>query len=284
MPSVAVLGLGAMGGTLAARLVECGTEVHGYDISDAAIKRLQDNGGRASTRLEVALAGKDIVISNLPNDEILWSVVQGGLKDQLRPEQSFVETSTILPQTMVKIAAELDGKVREVVDAPVSGGPPEAQVGKLSILVGCDSDVSQSTLGVLSQLGTVHVLGKVGTGKSLKLVNNMISLSNTAIAMEALQLGKSLGLDYQTMYDVLTKSGGASTMLSKRGSYVIDDDFSARFEVSLAEKDTRLALELAHKQRFPTPLLANVHQRYEAAVAAGLSKEDICALIKLYKN
>lgn len=283
MPSVAVIGLGAMGGTLAARLVECGVKVHGYDISPAAIQRLQARGGEASSRLDEAVRGAEIVISNLPNDDILTSVVQGGLADMLRPDQSFVEMSTILPTTMHAISKTLAGRVREIVDAPVSGGPPEAKLGKLSLLVGADKDIDSGTYDVLSKLGSVNVVGQVGNGKALKLVNNMISMSNTAIAMEAMQLGKSLGLDYKTMYDVLCQSGAASTMLRKRGAYVLEDDFSARFEVSLAEKDTRLALQLAQKLHFPTPLLANVHQRYEAAMACGLGKEDVCALIKLYR-
>ena len=285
MSSVAVIGLGAMGGTLAARLVECGMKVHGYDISSPAIERLQAKGGKASANLEQAISGADVVICNLPNDEILLSIMnEGGMINLLKSHQSFVEMSTILPATMIAVSKALQGKVCEVVEAPVSGGPPEAKIGKLSLLVGAERDLESRTYDVLTKLGTVLIVGKeAGSGKAMKLVNNMISMSNTAIAMEAMQLGRSLGLDYETMYNVLSKSGAASTMLNKRGQYVLDDDFTARFEVSLAEKDTRLALQLAQKLHFPTPLLANVHQRYETAMANGLAKQDICALIKLYR-
>ncbi|KAG4432261.1 hypothetical protein IFR05_012267 [Cadophora sp. M221] len=284
MSSVAVIGLGAMGGTLAVRLVECGVNVHGYDISMPAIQRLQAKGGRASMKLEDSIAGADVIICNLPNDEIVLSVVGSGIIDMLKPNQSFVEMSTILPATMIAVCKALQGRVREIIDAPVSGGPPEAKVGKLSLLVGTEKDIESRTYDILSKLGSVLIVGKeVGSGKAMKLVNNMISMSNTAIAMEAMQLGRSLNLEYKTMYEVLSKSGAASTMLSKRGAYILEGDFTARFEVSLAEKDTRLALQLAQKLHFPTPLLANVHQRYEAAMASGLGKEDICALIKLYR-
>lgn len=282
MSNVTVIGLGAMGGTLATRLIECGINVHGYDISQPAVERLKANGGQASSDLDTALADANIVITNLPNDDILMSVLQGGLLEKLKPEQSFVEMSTILPTTMQSVAKLLEGKVKEILDCPVSGGPPEAKLGKLSLLIGTDTEPQPTTLDVLSNLGSINIIGEVGHGSTLKLVNNIMSLSNTAIAMEALELGKSMGLEYKAMYDVLTKSGGASTMLTKRGAYVIDDDFTARFEVSLAEKDTRLALQLAQKMHFPTPMLANVHQRYEMAMASGLAKEDIAALIKLY--
>lgn len=284
MPTVTVIGLGAMGGTLAARLVECGFEVHGYDISSAAVERLQAKGGKASSDLDSALADAQTVICNLPDDDILMSVLQNGLAHKLSSNQAFVEMSTILPTTMLTVAKLLSDKVKEIVDAPVSGGPPEAKLGKLSLLVGADREVESSTLEILSKLGSVSMVGKVGNGKALKLVNNMISMSNTAIATEAMELGKFMGLEYKPMYEVLCKSGAASTMLTKRGAYIVEDDFTARFEVSLAEKDTRLALQLAQKLHFPTPLLANVHQRYEAAMASGLAKEDVCALIKLYKR
>ena len=283
MASVAVIGLGAMGGAIAVRLTQNGVDVHGYDISKPAVDRFISAGGKASSNLE-AVTAAHIVITSLPNDEILWSVLQSGLIDKLRPDQTFVEMSTILPQTMTAVASALKDRVRESVDAPVSGGPNEAMAGELSLLVGVEGQLQPQTHDLLSKLGTVNLLGKVGNGKALKLVNNMMSLGTTAVAMEAFQLGAELGLDYKVMYNVLSKSGGGSTMFNKRGPYILQNDFTARFAVYLAEKDTGLALQMAHKQRYPTPLLANVHQRYESAIAQGLGEEDIVALIKLYKR
>ena len=284
MSSVLVIGLGAMGGAMAVRLTKCGVNVQGYDISTTAVERFTAAGGKGTSNLSEALSTTDVVITSLPNDEILWSVLRSELIDKLRPEQSFVEMSTILPQTMTAVAKDLKGKVAEIVDAPVSGGPNEALAQKLSILVGVDGELKQSTHDVLSHLGSVNLLGKVGNGKTLKLVNNMISMANVAIFTEAFQLGKELGLEYQAMYDVLQNSGGSSTMLKKRIPYVLDDDFSARFSVNLAEKDTGLALRMAHQQKYPTPMLANVHQKYEDAVSRGLGEEDIVSLLKLHRR
>ena len=284
MTTVLVIGLGAMGGAIALRLTQCGIKVKGYDVSVAATERFVAAGGNAATKLVEAVAVADVVITSLPNDEILMGLLRSQLLDMLRPEQSFVEMSTILPQTMVTVAAELKGKVNEVVDAPVSGGPNEAKAGKLSLLVGIEGEMKWSTYDYLAHLGTVNLLGKVGNGKSLKLVNNMISLGNTALLTEAFQLGSELGLEYETMYNVLRKSGGSSTMFVKRIPYILEDDFSARFSVNLAEKDTGLALQMAHQQQYPTPMLANVHQRYEHAISQGLGEEDIVSLIKLHKR
>lgn len=304
MATVGVIGLGAMGGSVAARLAKAGVSVHGYDISPAAVQRLMEAGGRgSSTSLDELMSSSDVIITSLPTDEILWESLQSGILERLQPRHTFVELSTVLPQTMEKIALALQDKVAEIVDAPVSGGPGEALAGKLSLLVGVglprkgqehgqngdqngklEVELQPRTREVLSKLGAINIVGTVGSGKSLKLINNMMSLANTAVAMEALQLGADLGLEYQTMYDVLGRSGASSLMFNKRVPYILADDFTARFAVRLAEKDLRLTLQMAHGQRYATPLLANVHQRYEAAMAEGLEDEDIVALIKLHRR
>ncbi|OBT71141.1 hypothetical protein VF21_09560 [Pseudogymnoascus sp. 05NY08] len=283
MSSVVVIGLGSMGGSIAHRLTQIGFDVHGCDISQSAIDRFISVGGKASSDLE-AVATAQFVITSLPNDEILWSTLRSGLIDKLHPNQTYIEMSTILPETMTAVATLLKDKVHEIIDAPVSGGPNEAKEGKLSLLVGVEGQLQAQTSDLLSKLGSVNLIGTVGNGKALKLVNNMISLGITAVAIEGFQLGAELGLDPKTMYDVLSKSSASSTMFNKRGPYILQDDFSARFAVYLAEKDTGLALQIAHKQRYPTPLLANVHQRYESAMAQGLGQEDIAALIKLNRK
>ena len=280
MPSVLVCGLGAMGGALAVRLLETGVDVKGYDIDEAAIQRFIDIGGKACCNLDT-VSEYEVIITSLPNDEILRSFVNDKLLDRLERHQTLVEMSTVLPQTMVDIARQLEDKVKQTVDCPVSGGPNEAKRGALSLLVGVDGELEPFVETMLSKVGTINLIGGVGQGKKMKLINNAISLSNTAIMTEAFRLGQELGLDLNTMYRTLSKSGAASTMLTKRIPYAIDDDYSARFSVELAEKDTRLALQMAHEEKFPTPLLANVHQRYESAIRKGLGREDIVSLIKL---
>ncbi|OJJ54894.1 hypothetical protein ASPSYDRAFT_34717 [Aspergillus sydowii CBS 593.65] len=285
MCSVGVIGLGAMGGAIALRLTQTGFDVRGYDISQPAIDRFASLGGTASCDLDLVTAAK-LVITSLPNDEILWSALRSGLMGKLRPDQTLIEMSTILPQTMTDIERALKEEVPgiEIVDAPLSGGPNEAREGKLNMLVAAEGQLRPDTNALLSKLGTVDMLGSVGNGKALKLVNNMISLGIAAVATEGFQLGVELGLDQETIYKVLCKSSASSKMFGKRGAYILENDFAARFAIYLAEKDTRLALQTAHNQRFPTPILANIHQRYESAIAGRLDKEDIAALVKLYRK
>lgn len=283
MTLIFVIGLGAMGGALALRLHECGYNVTGFDVSEAARERYKAAGGQAAPSLD-AVEEKDVVITSLPNDEILLSVLRNELLAKLKSHHIVIEMSTILPQTMLVIADELKGKVKQLIDSPVSGGPNEAKRGALSMLVGCEAELEKPIRDLLATLGRVELMGKVGNGKTIKLVNNMISLGNTAVLTEAFQLGVELGLDPKTMYEVLCNSGGSSTMLKKRIPYVLDEDFSARFSVNLAEKDTRLALRMAHEQNYPTPLLANVHQQYQAAASRGFGEDDAISTIKLHRR
>lgn len=283
MVAVAVIGLGAMGGAVAQRLVQAGQDVTGFDISQAAVDRLVAANGQAFTNFD-AVEDADIIITSLPNDEIVMAVLDNEVIKRLQPHQTFVEISTLLPQTMYTIVSKLTGKVREIVDAPVTGGPNEARNGKLGMFVGVQGGILQTpTQDVLSQLGTLSVVGKPGDGKALKLVNNSMSLGNIAVAVEAFQLGTSLGLDRQAMYDVLCKSGGSSTMFNKRIPYALASDYAARFAVYLAEKDSRLALETARRQNMATPVLSLVHQQCLAAVGKGLGDQDVIALLKLYE-
>ena len=288
--SVSVIGLGAMGGAIAARLAENGFSVIGFDVSEEARQRFSNrtstcNSARASGNLTESVNLSDVIITSLPNDDIVNDCVIKQIMPNMKATQTFIEMSTILPQTMKSIAEKLEGKVDEIVDSPVSGGPLEASDGNLSLLVGCQGgSVKQRTLEILSKLGTVNIVGKVGDGKSLKLVNNMMSMGNIAVAMEAFQMGANLGLDPDKMYQVLSKSGGGGVQFNKRGPFLLKDDFFARFAIYLAEKDTRLALETAHKINYHTPILANIHQMYQQAMSQGLGHEDILALIKLYRK
>jgi len=240
MPTVGVIGLGAMGGAIAARLAHQQLNVYGYDINPASVERLVAAGGKgSSTSMDDVVSLAEIIITSVPNADILRSVLQSGLLERLQPKHSFVEMSTILPQEMEEIAGLIGDRVAEVVDAPVSGGPPQALEGKLSLLVGVGTlrnvpephkaQLQPRTEEVLSKLDSINLVGSVGQGKIIKLINNMISLGTPAVVVEALQLGAYLGLDYSTMYDVLSRSGAASVTFNERVPYVLENDFSARF-------------------------------------------------------
>jgi 3-hydroxyisobutyrate dehydrogenase-like beta-hydroxyacid dehydrogenase len=277
--NVGVIGLGAMGGALAERVLGAGFDTEVFDLSGAAVERLTALGARAGTIHTVAQS--DVLIINLPNDAIVTDV-GGQLAGNLGDTTRVIEMSTIGPDT-VRALRDTLGAV-EFVDAPVSGGPMEARSGELSLLVGVDQPLTEAPRSVLETVGTINPVGKVGDGKAVKLVNQMMAMGNVAVAVEAFQLGINLGVDSELLYDVLSRSGGRSNHFNKRMPWVIADDFDARFAVRLAEKDLRLAIALSHDNSYATPITATIHQVYETAMSRDLADEDVVALIKLYRR
>jgi 3-hydroxyisobutyrate dehydrogenase-like beta-hydroxyacid dehydrogenase len=277
---IGVLGLGKMGGAFAARLRDQGYETYGYDPSDAATERFVAEGGIAASLKSVADC--HTVISSLPSDSEVIAVFD----DQLLADLSggtLIELSTILPSTMVALAGKAATHDVQVVDCPVSGGFNDARAGTIVLLVGADKAVLERNTELLNAMGVVRYVGKVGNGKIVKLVNNMMSLGNMVVAAEAFALGASLGMDGQELFDVLNQSGGRSLSFTRRIPSVLQRDFSARFALYLAEKDLRLALEMGHQGSYPMPVTAAVHQVYEMATTMGLSSEDQAAVIKVYQ-
>lgn len=282
-PTVGLIGLGAMGGAVARRLVASGVDLTVHDVSPNAMAAIAELGAKTAPAAK-DLAATDIVLVSLPNDDIVEEVlVRQGLLAHLSGKV-VVELSTILPDTMHRIDAEAAHHGVETVDSPVSGGPNEALAGKLVLMVGAEAAVLEKVEPVISLLGTLNHVGPVGAGKSMKIVNNMMSMGNVVLASEAFALGVQLGLEPTRLYEILSVSGGASTQFVKRAPYVLDKDYTSRFAVGLAEKDLRLALAVGHHAKLPLPIAAQVHQIYEMGVATGIGQEDAIAVFKLYEQ
>lgn len=280
---VGMIGLGTMGGAIATRLVQAGLQIRVFDVDSDAVASLAEVGA-TPVASAAELTGCRLLLTSLPNDAIVEDVlVKQGLLDEV-PGAILVELSTILPTTMLRIAERAEQVGVRVVDCPVSGGPNEALAGKLVLIVGAGAEVLDEARPALEPLGTVEPVGPVGAGKALKLVNNVMSMCNVAVAAEAFTLGTSFGLDPQRLYEVLSTSGGRSGQFVKRIPYVLERDFHARFAITLAEKDLRLAIEMAHELTTAMPVAAGVHQLYEQAIGQGMGGEDQMAVIKLYEQ
>lgn len=282
-PTVGLIGLGAMGGAVARRLLASGVDLTVHDISFDAMAAIAALGAKRADAPK-DLAAVDIVLVSLPNDEIVEEVLVHERLLSYLSGKVVVELSTILPQTIQRIDVEARAHQVGLVDCPVSGGPNEALAGRLVLMVGAEPGPLTQVEAVISHLGTLNHVGPVGAGKSIKLVNNMMSMGNIVVASEAFSLGVQLGLDPARLYEILSVSGGTSGQFVKRMPYVLANDFSARFAVALAEKDLRLAMAVGHSVKLPLPIAAQVHQIYEMGVANGLGHEDQIAVIKLYEQ
>ncbi len=284
--SIGVVGLGMMGGGMAARLVERGHSVTGYDLSEDACRRATNAGVRVQDSVATVCTHADFVLTSLPNSELVRSVWLGrdGLAANLRPRSCAIEVSTIDPDTMREIAAACPDGVA-VVDAPVSGGPGESRNGTLTFILGGSEGDVKRVHAVLADLATViHHAGPLGAGKAVKLINNVMSMTNTLVAAEAFSLGIAAGIDPQRLFEILSVSGGSSTQFVKRFPNAIAENFDPGFTVALGTKDLTLALDLARTTGVPVPMAAASREMYSMAMSLGYAAKDNVAFVDLYRT
>lgn len=286
MARVGVIGLGLMGGGMAARLVETGHEVVGYDVDRRSRSIALENGVALRDSIAELAAESETVLTSLPNSAIVRDVWlrEGGLAASAGPGTTLLEVSTIDPGTMKQIAAAVADGVR-VIDAPVSGGPVEARAGTLTLLLGGDPEVIASAEPVLTSLATaIHHAGEIGTGKIVKLANNVMSAANTLVAAEAFAVAVEAGMEPRRLFEILAKSGGTSNQFQKRFPWVIEGDYDPRFTVALAAKDLGLALDMARSVGMPSPMTSAARELYQIAMGSGMSNKDMVVVTELYRS
>lgn len=226
-------------------------------------------------------------MSSLPNPAAIRAAYLGvdGAVSAVRNGAVLIDMTTIDPATWRDVADAARTRGAEALGAPVSGGPAEAGSGKLVFLVGGDVTVIDRVRPVLETLGSeIHHLGPLGAGHIVKLVNNVMSMCNVAVAAEAMVLGVKAGMDPQRLFDVLSTSGGRSHHFLKRFPNVLAGDFTPHFSIALSRKDLSLALQMAESLGVPMLTASTVRQVYEAAAAQGLDTLDMAAVTTLYEQ
>jgi 3-hydroxyisobutyrate dehydrogenase len=284
---IGFIGLGAMGGAMAGHLAKNGYAVTGYDVDPARAAA----AGRAgvATAASPAEAARDagVVMSSLPTPAAVRAAYLGpqGVLTRARTGAVLVDLSTIDPDTWKDVARAAADQGLACLDAPVSGGPVEAGNGTLVLLVGGEPEVLERCRPLLTRLGTeIHHVGPLGSAQVVKIVNNVMSMGNVAVAAEAMVLGVKAGMDPQRLFDILSTSGGRSHHFLKRFPSVLAGDFEPRFSIALSRKDLGLATRLAESLGVPMLTMSIVRQVYEAAAAAGLDGRDMAAVTALFER
>ena len=248
--TVAVLGIGRMGGAMAGRLAACGLDVVLYNRSPEPAQALAASiGARVAATPAEAVAGSAVAISMVSDDAAVHDLFEGptGALAGLDSRTVAVDMSTVLPGTIQGLEAAVRATGAGILDAPVSGSVAFAASGGLTIMVGGSPADVERARPVLEQLGqrVIH-LGPLGAGATVKLaVNTVIYGLNQALS-EALVLAERAGVDRATAYDVIRSSAaGAPFVEYKRAAFIEPDSTPTAFALALAEKDLELILELA---------------------------------------
>ena len=280
---IGFVGLGNMGGNMATRLLAAGYAVYGESRHRREADELVQQGLEwRDTAREVAEAA-DVLITSLPDDDVLESVAAGpdGVLAGLTEAKVWVDMSTISPRASRELAKQVQESGAAMLDAPVSGSVPQVQTGTLTIMVGGDEQAYARVEPILRELGTPTHIGENGQGLVLKLAIN-ISLAVQMLAFsEGLVLAERSGIDRKLAVEVMTGSPIGSPMLKARADLVLDLPEDAWFDVSLMQKDVALALETGRELHIPLPSAATADQLLTLAGALGYERRDIAALYEV---
>ncbi|MCP2167184.1 NAD(P)-dependent oxidoreductase [Goodfellowiella coeruleoviolacea] len=295
-PTVAVLGLGAMGLPMASRLAET-LPVRAFDIAAPRRELAAQAGATPATSPAEAATGADVVVVAVRDQAQLESCLFGGeigagAAEALAEGAVVVVTSTVGVDGVRAAAARLAERGVGLVDAPVSGGALRAGSGDLLIMVGAAEDTLDRARPVLDRLAsTLHVVGpNIGDGQIMKTVNQLLCGIHTAAAAESLALARSLGIDLDRAIAVLGQGAAASFMLADRGprmaqQYQVGPDGSGgpelRSRMDIIHKDMNIVVALAKQAGVAVPVAAAASQLYQLALTQGLAAEDDSALVTL---
>lgn len=284
---IACFGLGAMGAAILGRLSRRGFEVHGYDVNQRAVDRARDRGLLADLVDNYDVASVDVTLTCVPADDQVVSLLVDDheLLTQLSTGSSVIEMSTVLPETIQKVAATVATREISFVDIGVTGGPEalEAENGGLILYAGGLVDASAPARLVLDAIGDAVDCGEVGNGKLVKLVNNLMSWGNVAVAAEAFNIGTAAGVDERRLYEALARGGGRSNQFVKRFDRLVNGDDTTYFSVELGAKDVRLARRVAEETSSATPLASVLQQLYERAEEV-MPHDDVVSIYEYYRK
>ena len=288
---IAFIGLGNMGGGMAANLVKNGHEVRAFDLSEDALAKAKSNGCETFTDAKEAVQGVDAVVSMLPNGGIVKSVYSDAVIGHAPEGAALLDCSTIDVATAKEVTEMATAKGYKMVDAPVSGGIAAADGGTLTFMVGGTEEAFAAARPILEGMGkaVIHA-GDAGAGQTAKICNNMLLAISMIGVAEAMQMAKKLGLDPQKFYEISSQSSGycwslnAYTPLPGVGvESPADRDYQSGFATALMLKDLRLAMAAAEEVDAGVPRGARAASLYEDFAGAGNDGLDFSAIIKTYK-
>ena len=290
MSTIAFLGLGHMGGPMAVNLVAAGQTVRGFDPVAALKEAAAEKGAQVFDSGAEAVADADVVITSLPNGDIVKACYAEVLP-AAKPDTLFIDTSTISVDDARTIHAQATEGGFAQLDAPVSGGVKGATAGTLAFMVGGEDEAVQRARPVLEPLaGKIIHCGASGTGQAAKLCNNMVLAVQQIAVGEAFVLAEKLGLSAQSLFDVITGATGncwaVHTNCPVPGpvpTSPANNEFKPGFATALMNKDIGLAMDAVSSTSSSAPLGSHAAEIY-AKFAADHADKDFSAVIEMIRK
>lgn len=291
MTSVTFIGLGNMGRPMARALLNGGHSVCGYDILGPNRDALVAIGGTCETTLAASLIDAEVVITMVPTGKHVRSIYEGinGVLALARPGTLLIDCSTIDVESSRAVHAAAKERGFDMLDAPVTGAVPAAENATLTFMVGGSKKVYDRALPTLQAMGkSFHHVGEAGSGHALKICNNMMTGMSMVAISEVFGLAEQFGLDFQTVFDVISTGSANCWALSNYcpvpgpvPSSPANRDYAPLFPLAGMLKDMRLSQSLAASLGANTPLAASTTAIYQLAVSSGLGDQDFSAIFKM---
>ncbi len=283
---IGFIGLGIMGKPMVKNLMKNGyTDVLVNNRSRAAVDEVVACGAKAATNEEIGREC-DVVMTMLPNSPQVKEVMlgEGGVASFMKEGSVFIDMSSINPVASKEIAAELEKRGVEMLDAPVSGGEPKAIDGSLSFMVGGKQEVFDTYKPLLLTMGASVVrCGEVGAGNTTKLANQIIVACNIQALAEAMMLAKKAGVDPQLVFEAIRGGLAGSTVMNAKAPMMIEGNDKPGFKIDLHIKDLNNALDCAHTVGSPVPMTAQVQEIFQWLHTHDGGQKDHSAIAQYYE-
>jgi 3-hydroxyisobutyrate dehydrogenase len=294
MKKLGFIGLGNMGKGMALNVAKAGYPLTVHDIRPEPVQELVKAGARAAGSPREVAENSEVVITMVTSSPHVEQIMYGddGVLAGMKKGSIIIDMSTIDPIVTRRVAEAAADKGIDMLDAPVSGAPPKAADGTLSIMVGGKKEIFERCLPILEIMGEkiIHA-GEVGMGEVVKLANNLAAAIAGIGVFEGFLFGVKLGADPKVLYDVMSSSSGNSWVLQTRVPYPdiipgspANEDFAPGFTTDLMAKDLGLIMSAAEATRIPLLAGSLTRQMIEAARAMGLGNKDWSAVSKVVQQ
>lgn len=284
--TVAFIGTGVMGRSMAGHLLAGGHPLHVYSRTKEKAEPLIAKGAIWKDSVAAAVQDAQVVITivGFPSDVESVYLAPGGIVANARPGAIIIDMTTSNPDLAARIDREAKSRGLQALDAPVSGGDIGAREARLSIMVGGDADAFERARPIFEKIGKNIVLqGPAGSGQHTKMCNQIAIASGMVAVCEAMAYAKKSGLDPATVLKSIETGAAGSWSLSNLAPRMLRGDFAPGFFVKHFIKDMRIAIESAERMKLDLPGLALAKQLYEKLAAQGCENDGTQALFKLYE-
>lgn len=284
---VALIGAGAMGGAIGARLLETGNRLAVFDLDAEKLAELEAKGAVAASSAAEAAAQSDYVITSLNSPEIVRRAVfgQAGVAEGAKPGTIIIDMSSIDPVATRQLSADAAEKGLRWVDSPLSGGAPKALIGELTLMAGGEAaDVEQAHTVLRHVASNYTHMGPSGAGQTTKLINQVLCGLGFLAVAEATQLALDAGVDAAKIPQALNGGRADSAILQEYMPRFVSKDYRRTGRIDNMVKDLNGALDLARTSHTSMPMTALCAEIHRMLTAAGIGGEDQAAVMEYFKG